>query len=173
MILILYALPVYPQIPCMRGIFFFGTGAFFSLSKIEVIQMLRKIRIPSHIISAATLLLATFNNASANHEMYLRLFYPFGAISFLNIMYAIAQKEPLARKLSSLSGSVFFIYAVHEIYILGWTKGICLRILGETLEGMYIRYFIVPIITLAVSYSLYLLMKKRMPKTLSFLCGGR
>ena len=81
--------------------------------------------------------------------------------------------EHLKGRLSQLSASVFFIYAVHEIYILGWTKGLCLRIFGNSLAGTWISYWLVPVIVLAVCYALYCLLNRIMPRALAFACGGR
>ena len=72
-----------------------------------------------------------------------------------------------------LSSTVFFIFAVHEIYILGWTKGFFLRLCGEGVTGTWIRFIFVPIVVLCVCLALYHLLNKLMPRALSFICGGR
>ena len=50
-------------------------------------------------------------------------FWAFGIISFLNLFDSIISDSKCCKRLCVLSKYVFFIYAVHEIYILGWTKG--------------------------------------------------
>lgn len=173
-LLLLYCSPLNPGHVLMRSIFFFSLGAWCSISKFDILGFCRRFRAPGHILAIATLLLATFTNSAPYHEWTLRLFLPFGIISFLNIIYNITSAHEAAQQhLEALSGSVFFIYAAHEIYILGWTKGLCLRIFGESLPAMYLRYFLVPAIVLAVCYILYRIFLKFTPKTLSFLCGGR
>ena len=171
---IIYALPWEPTLVSTRAIFFFSMGAWCSLADFDVLRFCRKFRVPGHILAAATLLLATFTNASPIHGCTQKLFFPFGLISFLNIIDAVtAGRASVQAKLQSLSASVFFIYAAHEIYILGWTKGICLRLFGESLPAMYIRYFLVPVIVVAVCYGLFRLLQRVTPKALAFLCGGR
>ena len=75
--------------------------------------------------------------------------------------------------LSALSASVFFIYGAHEIYILGWTKGLFLRLFGESLAGDWIRLLLVPTVVLMVCLALYYLLNRMMPRTLAFCTGGR
>jgi len=174
LLLLIYASPWCPVHISMRAIFFFSLGAYCSLANFDVLYFCRKYKIPGHILAIVTFLLATFTNTSQCHEWTQRLFYPFGMISLLNIIDAITSSRVSAQNaLNKLSASVFFIYAAHEIYILGWTKGICLRVLGESLPAMYIRYFLVPIIVVAVCYGLFRLLNKVVPKALSFMCGGR
>ena len=91
----------------------------------------------------------------------------------MNICDALIDNERRCQRLCDLAASVFFIYAAHGIYILGWTKGLCLRVFGESLAGTWIRYWLVPVIVLVVCYALYRLLNRIMPRTLAFACGGR
>ncbi|MCQ2181897.1 MAG: acyltransferase [Bacteroidales bacterium] len=169
----LYASPLNPSVPGMCGIFFFGVGAYAMIRDVDVMGLCRKFRIAGHILAAATLLLAVFHNDSEFRVFYMRLFYPFGIVSFLNLMDAVSQRGNISDKLAKLSETVFFIYAVHEIYILGWSKGLCLRLFGDSITGMYLSYFLVPVIVLTACLALYSIAKRFTPKTLNFLCGGR
>lgn len=173
LLLLVYLSPIDPGHISMKAIFF-PIGAYCSITKTDVYRICRIIRIPCHILAIATLLIATFNNSTDYHELLLRVFFPFGMISFLNLLdTATAKRVKYGPKLEVLAGSSFFIYAVHEIYILGWTKGICLRVFGESIPAMYVRYFLVPIIVVTVCLFLYQLLRRFTPKTLSVLCGGR
>jgi len=172
-LLAIYCSPWNPAIPNMKAIFYFSFGSYLSIWKVDILGICRKFKVPSHFLAVATLLLATFNNASAYHEWYLRLFYPFGMISFLNIFDSLSANVKIADRLAKLSSSVFFIYAAHEIYILGWTKGFYLRLFGESIPALYLRYFLVPITVLAVCLLLFNIFKKICPKTLDFVCGKR
>jgi len=173
-LLLIYASPLNPTHISMRAIFFFSLGAWCSITGFDILGFCRKYKVQSHILAAVTLLPAIFTNSMTCHEWTLRLFFPFGIMSFFNIIDSLTQGNAArTEKLQALSGSVFFIYAAHEIYILGWTKGVCLRLFGESLPAMYLRYFIVPALVLVICYVLYRIFNKFTPKTLSFLCGGR
>jgi len=172
-LLLVYFSPWNPSHVSMIALFFFSLGAWCNICKFDILQFCRKHRISGHLLAIITLIFAIVTNDSPYHYLTLRLFLPFGIISFFNIIYVLTRDKKRQMRLQNLSGSVFFIYAVHEIYILGWTKGVCLRLFGESLPAMYIRFFLVPLIVIAVSYGIYCFLHKYTPKTLSFLCGGR
>ena len=162
-----------PAIPGMRGIFFFGLGAYLGINRMDMLELCRKVRIPCYIVAPVILLVTSYFNSASFHEYLLRLFYPFGMVAFMNICDSICLKEKNMNRLFRLSKSVFFIYGAHEIFILGWTKGLFLRALGDGLAGTAVSYFLVPVVVLAVCLILYKFFEKFTPRTLSFVCGGR
>lgn len=72
-----------------------------------------------------------------------------------------------------MSKYAFFIYVIHEIYILGWTKGGLLRLLGESMPAEFARFFLIPVVVTLVCVVLYKLLDKLCPRLLSFSLGGR
>lgn len=153
------------------AITFFGLGAFFGINRINIIEFCTQIKWPSIIIASIGLLLATIFNGNSIYGILERSFIIFAIIACVNLTDALSDKSIL--NLASLSGTVFFIYAAHEIFILGWTKGLCLRIFGDGLAGSWISYFLVPVIVLAVCLLFYNIINRIMPRTLAFACGGR
>ena len=125
------------------------------------------------ILAVVLLLTATFLNDASFHGWLLRVFYPFGMITFMNIIDSLIDNESRCERLGKLSAAVFFIYASHEIYILGWSKGLLLRLFGESLFGSWIRYIFVPVLVVCICLGLYYLLNRIMPRTLAFVCGGR
>ena len=172
-LILIYLIPWNPPLITIRSLFFFPLGAWLGTHKINMLSVCRKVKVPAYIAAGVLLLVATSQIGRPLHTLLLRLFYPCGMISFMNICDALIDNERLCQRLCDLSGSVFFIYAAHEIYILGWSKGLCLRVFGESLAGTWICYFLAPIITLAACYALYCLLNKTMPRALAFACGGR
>lgn len=172
-LIILYASGWNPAIPGMRGIFFFGIGAYMGINKVDILQVCNRIRKPSFYIATVTLVAASYFNSASFHEYLLRLFYPFGMAAFMNICADLTKNDRVRSRLFDLSGTVFFIYATHEIYILGWTKGLFLRLFGNGLLGTVISYLGVPIVVLAVCFGLFSFFKKFTPRTLSILSGER
>lgn len=168
-----YVSPLNPSLPAMRAIFFFFLGAWMGIEKVNMLGISRRFRISSAVLAVLLAVLATVFNASAYHEWFLRAFYPFGMMAFMNACDAIASDEGRLQRMISLSGAVFFIYASHEIFILGWTKGLYLRLFGEGLAGAWLSYFLVPVTVLAVCMLLYNILNRLMPRTLAFACGGR
>lgn len=172
-LIIYYVSPIEPSIPGMRGIFFFGIGAWLGIWHYNMLEISRRIKLPAAILAIISLLLFTYFNSSPYHPWMLRAFYPFGMITFMNIFDKLIDNEFRCKRLCSLASAVFFIFAAHEILILGWTKGLFLRVFGDGLTGAWISYLGVPIVVLAVCLALFWILNKLMPKTLSFICGSR
>lgn len=169
----LYASPLNPGLPAMRAIFFFFLGVWLGTWKVNMLAICRKVKWPAAVLAVVLLLIASYLNASPYHEWMLRAFYPFGMITFMNICDKLTDNEKINARLTKLSSAVFFIYASHEILILGWTKGAFLRVFGDGLAGSCISYFGVPVVVLLVCLGLYWLLNRIIPRTLAFACGGR
>lgn len=170
---VLYISPIDLAIPSIISIYYFFIGCWLGIWKTDMLELAHKIRIPAAIGCAITLLVATYFNDSPRHEWILRFFYPFGMLTFMNLCRWMTQNHNIKERLIILSKSVFFIYAAHEVFILGWTKGLFLRVFGDGLAGLWISYWGVPIVVLLVCLGLYLLLNRTMPRALAFACGGR
>lgn len=173
LLIALYVSPLNPSLPAMRAIFYFFLGVWLGTWKVNMLSICRKFRWPAAVAAIAFLLIASFYNASVYHEWMLRAFYPMGMITFMNICDKAIDNDKTHQRLIKLSSAVFFIYASHEILILGWTKGAFLRVFGDGLCGAWISYFCVPATVLLICLGLYWLLNKIFPRTLAFACGGR
>lgn len=156
-----------------RALFFFGMGAWLSIRKINILSLCRRIRIPAAILAGVLILVATAFTGHPSHEWPLRLFFPFGMITLFNLFDGMMDNARFEQRMARLSSTVFFIYAVHEIYILGWTKGLLLRLMGESALAVLFRYLLVPFIVLIICLFLYKVLSKTIPGALAFACGGR
>lgn len=170
---ILYALPYDTAILTWRGYFFFSLGAWLAIRRINMLACCRKAEWPAYIGAFILLPIASFYQNAPFHEWLQRAFYPFGMVAFMNIMDGLADNEKVKDRLGNLAPTVFFIYAAHEIYILGWSKGLFQRLLGTGLAATWISYLLVPVVVLLVCIVLYKVLDMMMPRTLAFLCGGR
>lgn len=173
LLVLVYISPLNPSLPAMRAIFFFGLGAWMGIWKIDMLKSCRYVKWPAAIMAVVTLIAATWWNASDYHEWFLRAFYPFGMISFMNLCDKLAENEKRCQWLCSMASTVFIIYAVHELYILSWTKGLFLRVFGEGLAGAWISYLFVPVVVIAICLLIYSVLDRFFPKTLAFVSGGR
>lgn len=152
----------------------FGMGAWMSIRKDNLIDFCQKVKFPAAVMAFILLITATAMYAVDEYDRFFRLlFYPFGMVTFLNICNKLYDHLRYRNLMLRLAEPVFFIYAAHEIYILGWTKGLFLRVFGETLSAKWISYLFVPVVTLAICLALFYLIKRLMPKALSFACGWR
>lgn len=173
LLVLVYLSPWNPTIPTMRSIFFFCLGAWLGTFKLNMLSLCRKVRIPALIAAAILLPLAASQVGRPLHLLLLRLFYPCGMIVFMLFVDALIDNEKRRQWLCGMAGCVFFIYAAHEIYILSWTKGLMLRIFGDSLAGTWASFWLVPPVVLLVCIALYHLLNRIMPRTLAFASGGR
>ena len=153
----------------------FGMGAWMSIRKDNIVVFCRALKYPAAAIAFFLLPLATsFHGGDYDYDKFFRLlFIPSGMITFLNICDRLYDHKRYRDLMSKLTETVFFIYAAHEIYILGWTKGLFLRVFGQTLAARWISYLFVPVVTGAICLALFYLLKRIMPKTLAIACGWR
>lgn len=153
----------------------FSMGAWMSIRKDNIVAFCRLLKYPAAAIAFFLLPTATFFHGSyyAYDKFFRLLFIPSGMITFMNICDSLHEFSGYRNLMLKLSETVFFIYAAHEIYILGWTKGLFLRVFGETLAARWISYLFVPVVTMVICLALFYLLKRIMPKTLSFACGWR
>ena len=173
LLVLIYLSPWTPQTISIRAIFFFSLGAWMSINRYHFLSIGKSIKVFAAIAAFILIIAATASMDKTWHEWLLRAFYPFGMITFMNICDWLINNDGRRERLTKLSASVFFIYAAHEIYILGWTKGLFVRIFGAGLSGTWIKYLFVPIVVLAICLVLYRILSRLMPRTLAFLCGGR
>ena len=162
-----------PAIPHYRAVFYFGLGAWFGIHKRNILSICRKVRIPAALLALILLPTATALTGHPIHELIRRLFFPFGMITMMNLCDRWIDNERVATRLTALASSVFFIFAAHEVFILGWVKGAFLRVLGNSLTGMWVSYLFTPVVVLTICLIFYSVLKKITPKTLAFICGGR
>ena len=166
--------PKEPYLVSMWGFFFFSIGAWFAIHQASILDFSRRYRIVAILGACVLSVVTTFRTGYADYFIWRRLFFPFGLMVFIVLCDAMTREHPqLERRLMQLSAPVFFIYCAHEIYILGWTKGIFARLFGMGLTGSWLRMFFVPLIVLLVCLALYHLLNRVMPRTLAFCCGGR
>lgn len=170
---LLFLIPFDTPILTWRGYFFFALGTFLSIQKLNILSLCRKVKWPAAILTIVLLIIATIYNDSTYHLLLLRPFYPLGMISFMNICDQIIENDRICNRLCNLSKAVFFIYASHEIFIIGGIKDASSHILGGTLAGIWLRYFLVPIVVVCICLALYYILNWTMPRALAFTCGGR
>lgn len=163
-----------PPMLQMRGIFFFSIGAIAGIHKKSLLDFSQRYRVVALVGTVILSVVATLRSSQPDYYLWRRAFYLFGVPAFMNLIYRMTENHPKREaRLSALSASVFFIYGVHEIYILGWTKGLFLRLFGENLTGNWIRLLFAPLVVLLVCLGLYYLLNRIMPRTIAFCSGGR
>lgn len=158
----------------MKSIFYFSVGIYLATRQIDFLAVTSKSKSLIYIISTILLLYCVLSNDSPYRELYSRLFLPLDVMSMVNIFTSHYKYEKVRHILLKLSSSTFFIYAIHEIFIINWIKGFIYRYeILSTGIGKIITYFIGPILCVAICLLLFQLMLEYFPKTLYILTGQR
>ena len=169
----LYFIPVELVIPRMHAVVFFSFGSWLGIHRIDLLPLCNKLAVPAAIAFVILLPASSLTAGRPLHPFLFKCFIPFGIITFINLFDFLTKKSNVAQRLCALSSYAFFIYALHEIYIMGWTKGLCLRLFGDSLSARWISYLLVPVIVTGACMFIFWLLKQFMPNVLSFSCGGR
>jgi hypothetical protein len=153
---------------------FFGAGAYFGIYGRDLMQYAEKYSVISGVLAALTLLAALYYSGTPGYEYAVRLFIFSGVIVVLNFGTWLAQRQRVRELLINLSASVFFIYAVHSIYIINWVKGGFARLdLLNAGYGNLLVYFMIPMVCLLISFYIYKFTQRYFPVLMSILTGGR
>ncbi|AQX12413.1 hypothetical protein BAX94_02315 [Elizabethkingia meningoseptica] len=156
------------------AIFYFGLGAFLGQFKYNMLKFVIPYGKIASILAIIALGITTYYTASEANEYWLRVFLVFGIVSALFTGCLCTNYISLKNKLISLAPTVFFIYGLHMIYILGWFKGgLAKSFLGVSDYGKLLGYFIIPPLCIGLILILYKLMKRFLPQTLNFITGNR
>lgn len=159
----------------MTAILFFGLGAYIGIFKKTLLALCRRYKYSCGMLSGILFCLALYYNGDIHYELLVRAFILCGIITVINLVFALNKaSEKLTRLFCKLSPCVFFIYAIHEIYIVNWTKGFLVRLFPQP-NGyeLLVSYFSIPVIALSVCLLLHWVMKKTIPSALAFITGGR
>lgn len=153
---------------------FFGLGAYWGIYKRNILEFCLKVKLICGVGALLLLCCAIYNNGYELSEYFTRFFVLLGVITAINIMNWVVKHKLWKKKLCSLSVTVFFIYAVHEIYIINWVRGALARIfVADTGWLLLLKYVLIPVITVSICLVLYFLLNKIAPGLLAFLVGGR
>lgn len=158
----------------MTAIFFFGAGAFFGIYKYNIVDLSQK---NGKIIMFFALILfgyvITYNGEDL-YEIWIRIFVIFGVSSALFCGYLILKKSFLKSIFTRLAPTVFFIYVIHELYLMNWINGFFIRMTWKSSDkSILISYFIIPIVCLMLSLLLYIIIKRIFPAFLQWSTGNR
>ena len=144
-----------------------------SIRKVNLLGFCRHFKAVAAIMAIVCLVMMTALYNSGYDNYFFLVFAPFGMVALMNLCDGLLNSEKTHRLLMKLAETAFFIFAAHGIFILGWTKGLFLRLLGDALWARWVSYLFVPLVVLAVCLALYYFLKRIMPGVLSTLCGFR
>lgn len=154
----------------LNACFFFSLGLYTRLFShvIEYVERLNFIKYLYFLLIAADLYTVTLG-LPVNHYIHLLVIFS-GILTVFNYVFISVKK---GKNGCLFKEEVFFIYASHGLFIAFLQKTV-LKIMRPITEVEFLAiYFLVPILTIAISIGMYRCMKRVTPKVLSILVGGR
>lgn len=158
------------------AIFYFGLGAYYAISQRNMLDDFCRFRWSPFLLFLLILLVGTFvDNVTMYKEYWIRPAIVLGVVGIFYVVLVVKESYPkILAFCARHAGSVFFIYAVHEIYLKSWVKGIFYRTpLAESGIGMIVGYAVMPLCLLALCHFLDGLTKRISPRGYKLFTGGR
>jgi len=172
---ICYYTQVWIYIPCFKidAFFFYSLGAFFSIQGKNLIVELRKGMAFWLIVAVITMLIKMYDTESR----IVFLFIIALTVTIINIASWLLEHGRINADhafVSFLSRTSFFVFAVHTVFLLGWSQRfVNFIITSDSVFYLIIKYFSETIVCVVVCVGLYYLTHKIAPKLLNVLTGSR
>ncbi|MBB6130759.1 acyltransferase family protein [Mucilaginibacter lappiensis] len=176
LLLLIYLSGLESNIPGLSttAIFYFSLGGYLGLCKHNLLKISLAYGKIAILITLALLAIRIYYDGTSAQEYWERVYIFFTVISILYGGARLIEWPRLKDKLLQLSGTVFFVYASHQIYIINGLKGALFKSpLANSGWGMLLGYFIIPPACIAIILLIYYPMKRFLPKTLGVLVGNR
>lgn len=153
---------------------FFTSGAYFAISKKNILKEFMKIRWGAYLLSFIFLCLSIYYNGKSNQTIFLNLYIFFGIIALFVFMDK-AHKTKFFSKNIKLSKYVFFIYISHAIVL--YVLNIFVVKFKSTFElsnlFLIIICFGTAITTVCFCIFIYKILNKYFPTICKIATGGR
>lgn len=158
----------------IAALFFFSIGAYMGVHKTSL-SAVKKYQTPIYIITVVLILADTYLGGPDTH--FGDLVHPFARAfgMFALICLSLTLHDRGHVKWPMLSKAVFFIYALHGLYIVSYYSGDAWSELVENCNVAVktIVYFLVPFLKIAACLVAFALMERYTPKLLALLTGNR
>lgn len=146
------------------ALFFFGSGVYFNLNKINPTQFTWKYK--NYFYVLAIILWLIVSRFDGHNTFIGNLIYPFyiiiGCIAMFNLATSFVKSDLLFPQI--LTQSTFFVYVAHTIMITGISGTLMKKVLGEgNALLLSISYFLAPILTIAICVMCYWGLKRYLP----------
>jgi len=161
-------------------LFYYSLGAWISIKGIDIIEMIRKVKIPSYIFVTIMLViesLITFKIFNETHSVGFK-WIPFNIFvismmaATLNIAITIIEHKKEAT-LITLASCSFFLFAAHYVALPIAQRGLYSILHPMTQAGNIGFFWLFFIGYVAILTGLFFILKRICPKTIGFLTGGR
>lgn len=176
--LFFYFSGIWPQLPgfSATAILFFGWGGYFSINKLNFVELFRKIEIPTYIATFLLLIADTYYDGGYTRVGF-NLYHAFvilGLIAAFNVSSRLIEKEKVKVN-RLLTNSVLFVLALHTTKVSNICKLVIVKIfnlMGLSEDGL-VSYFLTPLILVTLCVMVYLFANRYIPRLTKVLTGSR
>lgn len=154
-----------------QSIFFFPLGAYFSISRLNFVELAQKAKWSPYIYAILAIGDTLTKGYSLNY-----LFHKGGIlVGLVTSIYivSILVKEERVRTNNFLSNASFLVFALHGLFISKFMKAIVMIIHPQSPYLVLSIYFFVPIITILICLLLYKILYNISPSVAKTVTGGR
>ncbi len=160
---------------------FFSIGAYFSINRKDIVLLLKKVRPYIYMValffcvSDMIFNLVPTNTIHVAENVYPihRLFILSGIIALFCWASSVVGKKDKTISKYNASSFVFLLFALHPLATPYIFTPLLVKILGKENTPLLLAYFLPIILSILVTYLLYLLMNKYFKGLLSILVGKR
>lgn len=154
---------------------YFVIGAYLSINRKNIIVEAAKIKKFAYLLTAILLPFMVYYDGSYTEVG--NILYPFWVVvlvvSYINIATAIVSRGWL-RQPASMPKSSFFIYCLHAMFVMGYCGRFMMKVIPSDHWFLAsVRYMLVPLLCVAICYTIYMIMNRYTPKLLAVLTGNR
>ena len=153
------------------SLFFFSAGAWFGIKKKNIIKVFEKVSDQPYIYIIYIFIVVT--DLCTKNSIINKLGILVGIICCFGIAGKLVKNNKV--KISSfLTSASFFIFAIHEPWLVNTMRKILFKILQPEGDFMLtLLYFVIVALTVLIALVIYYIMDRYTPRFLSVISGGR
>lgn len=158
------------------GICYFGLGAYYGLSGRSILADFSRWGYLPFLLSLIIFTVGTIvDNTGPYNEYWIRAGRLLCVVGSIQVMGVVVERYPRVRDFClKHAGSVFFLYAVHELYFKNWVNGAFFRIpFFQSPWGLVLGFPLKVLTLLAICHALHYLCQRLAPRCYALLTGGR
>lgn len=162
-----------------HAVFYFSIGAFLSIHKHHELSIPKRWIIVAGAVAVVLCIVHIYNPIPSIRRTTIEGLYFISAITFIcGLLLRQDLSKPIFRWFDKMGKYVFFIFVLHNIYLINFARGFKHKLMDMTsgfaseVVGI-VAFIILPWIVIGVCIMVYELLDRLTPGLLRFLTGGR
>lgn len=157
----------------MSALFFFAAGTCLGIYRLNILEVFghwRKFSFGAYPLLA----LVDLCTKGTSYNVYIHQAGILVGIVFCFNLTAWLLKDRKVKTSAFLSSASFFVFAIHDPWLLSQIRKILTKVLTPDSDGMWtLLYFLNVILTVGIALLLYALLKRMLPRFTRLITGGR